>query len=191
MASLSSLLLSSPHIWSTLKLYRQKSKRGAMSETTNPRPRVTMPDFTTSTNLGPLTTKASFPEECFSDLYDMHTIGLGLPWTYNTAGCAVSSCCPSSQPYTYDWGWMTSYYSPGVCPSGYRGCDPPGEPTQLSTKPGETIAFCCPNSELPSGRLRLVTVANQRKKTLGAQRLMTTSMAFAVVSCRPRRPSPC
>jgi len=120
-------------------------KRSAMPTTTITVANVTytLPDITTSTNLGLLPT-TSFPSNCLNDLYDMRTTGLGLPWNYNTLGCALSSCCPSSRPFTSPWGWMTSYYSPGVCPSGYRTCSPPMAPTQLSSEPGETIAFCCP-----------------------------------------------
>ncbi|KAL3963379.1 hypothetical protein ACCO45_000383 [Purpureocillium lilacinum] len=128
-------------------------KRPAMPTTTITVANVTytLPDITTSTNLGLLPT-TSFPSNCLNDLYDMRTTGLGLPWNYNTLGCALSSCCPSSRPFTSPWGWMTSYYSPGVCPSGYRTCSPPMAPTQLSSEPGETIAFCCPGGfECPQG----------------------------------------
>ncbi|KAH6886934.1 hypothetical protein B0T10DRAFT_575324 [Thelonectria olida] len=107
---------------------------------------ISVPDFTTSTNLGPLTTTASFPDDCLSKLYDMNTGGLGMPWTYQTQGCAISTCCPSENSYTEPYEWMTSYYSPGVCPSQYRACDPPSSPTELDSASGETIAFCCPKS---------------------------------------------
>ncbi|KAK2738163.1 hypothetical protein FQN55_000783 [Onygenales sp. PD_40] len=106
----------------------------------------TIPRFTTSfTNLGPLPT-TSFPADCLSELWDLRTTGLGLPWTYNTQGCAVSTCCPSDNAYTEGWAWMTSYYSPGVCPSQYRSCRPPAMPTALSSSQGETVAFCCPTN---------------------------------------------
>jgi len=105
-----------------------------------------VPTWTTSTNLGQLTT-TSFPSDCLRKLYDLNTIGLGLPWTYNTQGCAVSTCCPSGHFYSEPWAWMTSYYSPGLsCPAEYRKCPPPPSPTALSSQPGETIAFCCPTS---------------------------------------------
>ncbi|KAK2797554.1 hypothetical protein FQN50_009149 [Emmonsiellopsis sp. PD_5] len=106
----------------------------------------TIPRFTTSfTNLGPLPTTA-FPADCLSELWDLQTTGLGIPWTYNTQGCAVKTCCPSDNAYTEAWAWMTSYYSPGVCPSQYRSCRPPAMPTALSSSQGETIAFCCPTN---------------------------------------------
>ena len=101
-----------------------------------------LPFWTTSTNLGPLPT-TTFPADCHESLFDFNTLGLGLPWTYNTQGCAISTCCPSGNFYTEPWAFMTSYYSPGVCPHDYQRCGPP--PTSLETKAGETVAFCCPN----------------------------------------------
>jgi len=107
---------------------------------------IYVPAWTTSTNLGRLTT-TSFPSDCLSKLYDLHTLGLGVPWTYNTQGCAVSTCCPSGHFYSEPWAWMTSYYSPSLaCPAEYRKCPPPPSPTALSSQPGETIAFCCSTS---------------------------------------------
>ncbi|OCL02995.1 hypothetical protein AOQ84DRAFT_163174 [Glonium stellatum] len=106
---------------------------------------IYIPPFTTSTNLGPLP-PTSFPPECLSTLWDMNTYGLGMPWTYETQGCAIKTCCPYGKQYTEAWAWMTSYYSPGVCPSQYRACKPPASPSALSSAEGETIAFCCPNN---------------------------------------------
>jgi hypothetical protein len=67
----------------------------------------------------------------------------------HSIGCAISSCCPSGKYYSQGFAWMTSYYSPGLyCPSNYHTCSPPPSPYQLSSASGETIAFCCPSSEL-------------------------------------------
>lgn len=105
------------------------------------------PTFTTFTNIGPITTSLSFPPDCYTDHYDFQTWGLGFPWRYTTAGCAISSCCPSGKYYSQGFAWMTSYYSPGLyCPSNYHTCSPPPSPYQLSSTSGETIAFCCPSS---------------------------------------------
>ncbi|KAH8745236.1 hypothetical protein F5882DRAFT_267391, partial [Hyaloscypha sp. PMI_1271] len=106
---------------------------------------VTIPPWTTSTNLGPLPTTA-FPTDCLASLWDFNTPALGMPWTQMTQGCAASTCCPYGNFYTEPWAWMTSYYSPGVCPSQYRSCHGPLPPSQLSTAPDETIAFCCPTN---------------------------------------------
>jgi hypothetical protein len=111
---------------------------------------VYVPSWTTSTNLGPLPTTA-FPSNCLESLWDFNTPGLGMPWTQMTQGCAASTCCPSGNFYTEPWAWMTSYYSPGVCPSQYRSCDGPPAPSALSSAPGEIIAFCCPTSKSISG----------------------------------------
>jgi hypothetical protein len=108
---------------------------------------VTIPPWTTSTNLGPLPTTA-FPSDCLASLWDFNTPALGMPWTQMTQGCAASTCCPYGNFYTEAWAWMTSYYSPGVCPSQYRSCHGPMPPSALSTAPDETIAFCCPTSKL-------------------------------------------
>jgi hypothetical protein len=90
-----------------------------------------------------------FPKRLPFDLWDFNTNGLGAPWTYMTQGCAAKTCCPSGNVYTKPWAWMTSYYSPGVCPSQYRSCPgSPAPPFALSTTPGETIAFCCPTSKI-------------------------------------------
>ena len=107
---------------------------------------VYIPPWTTSTNLGPLPTTA-FPGDCLASLWDFNTPGLGMPWTQMTQGCAAKTCCPDGNVYTEAWAWMTSYYSPGVCPSQYRSCPGPLPPSALSTVSGETIAFCCPTSK--------------------------------------------
>ncbi|OBT65074.1 hypothetical protein VE03_05207 [Pseudogymnoascus sp. 23342-1-I1] len=106
---------------------------------------ITIPSWTTSTNMGPLPTTA-FPSDCLDSLWNFNTPGLGMPWTQMTQGCAAKTCCPYGNVYTEPWAWMTSYYSPGVCPSQYRSCAGPSAPTALSSAPGETIAFCCPTN---------------------------------------------
>lgn len=100
-----------------------------------------VPSVTSSTNLGPLTTSISFPANCFTNLYDFQTYGLGAPYTYETQGCALSTCCPYDKFYTNGWGWFSSYYSPAVCPSEYKSCAPY---TALVKEPDETAIFCCP-----------------------------------------------
>ncbi|PVI02160.1 hypothetical protein DM02DRAFT_702636 [Periconia macrospinosa] len=112
------------------------------------------PTFTTGyTNLGSLP-PTSFPDDCLKSLWDMNTPVLGGTLSYQTQGCGVKSCCPSGNFYTAEWAWMTSYYSPGTCPSQYRSCPPPDSPTTLSSKPGEQIVFCCPtNYGCPSSYL--------------------------------------
>jgi hypothetical protein len=105
-----------------------------------------MSTFTTGyTNLGSLG-PTSFPPECLESLWDFHTSIRDDIYFYLSQGCAASSCCPSSNVYTESYAYMTSYYSPGVCPSQYRACSPPSPPTTLLSNPGETIAFCCPTN---------------------------------------------
>ncbi|OBT81514.1 hypothetical protein VE02_09750 [Pseudogymnoascus sp. 03VT05] len=106
---------------------------------------ITIPSWTTSTNLGPLPTTA-FPSDCLNSFWNFNTRALGMPWRQMTQGCAAKTCCPSGNVYTEPWAWMTSYYSPGVCPSQYRSCSGPPAPSALSSAPGETIAFCCPTN---------------------------------------------
>ncbi|KAH7159539.1 hypothetical protein B0J13DRAFT_642900 [Dactylonectria estremocensis] len=105
-----------------------------------------VPEITTSTNLGPLTTKAVFPDECQSNFYNFQTFGLGWGVSFITQGCAVKACCPGGNFYTENFGWMSSYYSPGICPVGYKSCNPPPSPTALSSAPDEIIKFCCPTN---------------------------------------------
>lgn len=109
----------------------------------------TLPPFTTATNIGPLT-PTSFPKSCYTNLIDMNRDGLGPSGAWKTLGCAISTCCPSSNFYTEEWAWMTSYYSPGSCPSDYQSCSPPTQTGLILTpREGEKIVFCCPNSLSP------------------------------------------
>lgn len=114
---------------------------------------IALPPWTTftvstSTNLGPLTTAISFPDDCLSKIWDFQTPGLQPPaeqslWTYYTQGCAVASCCPNSKPYSEAYEWLTTYYSPAVCPHSYKAClGPTGFTPELAQ--GESTAFCCP-----------------------------------------------
>ncbi|KAF8246420.1 hypothetical protein K440DRAFT_662175 [Wilcoxina mikolae CBS 423.85] len=106
----------------------------------------TVPTVTSSTNLGALLTPLSLPADCLSSLWNLNTPGLitnGM-YTYYTQGCAVSSCCPMGTPYSYSYEWLSTYYSPGVCPLSYRTC---WRPPNLTPKVlGEFIAFCCPSN---------------------------------------------
>jgi hypothetical protein len=102
--------------------------------------------FTTGyTNLGSLG-PTSFPSDCLQSLWLFHTSLYDDIFFYLTQGCAASSCCPSGNVYTESYAYMTSYYSPGVCPSQYRSCPPPPSPTTLLSNPTETIAFRCPTN---------------------------------------------
>ncbi|KAF2472751.1 uncharacterized protein BDR25DRAFT_341613 [Lindgomyces ingoldianus] len=106
-----------------------------------------LPAFTTASNLGPLTSSLKFPSGCYNNLLDMNRDGLGPSGAWKTIGCAMSTCCPGGNFYTEDWGYMTSYYSPGICPSDYQSCDPPTQSGLILTpREGEKIVFCCPNN---------------------------------------------
>ena len=54
----------------------------------------------------------------------------------------MSTCCPSGNYYMRRFGWLTSYYSPGVCPSDYKSCAPW---TALASAADETVVMCCPS----------------------------------------------
>ena len=106
----------------------------------------TVPTVTSSTNLGPLLTPLTLPSDCLSKIWDFGTPGIQpaalTPLdAYFTQGCAISSCCPSSAPYSEAYQWLTTYYSPAVCPVSYKNC---AGPTNLTPSPSETIVFCCP-----------------------------------------------
>lgn len=123
-----------------------------------------LPTVTTSSNAGPITPGAALPSDCLSSLWDFQTPGL-LPynpfsWTYYTVGCAVSSCCPGTQPpFSTGYEWLTTYHSPAVCPAGHKTC--PG-PSVLTPTSGETLAFCCPSKYTPisAGIVHLERVAD-------------------------------
>ncbi|KAI6357883.1 hypothetical protein MCOR25_007532 [Pyricularia grisea] len=108
---------------------------------------VELPQWTTSTNLGTLT-RASFPPECLKDLarFNHPTTALGPPHAYITQGCALNKCCPPGGAYTEDWAYVTSYYSPGVCPSEYKRCDFQGTHPAFKTATDEIVRFCCPSN---------------------------------------------
>lgn len=106
-------------------------------------PPFRVPSITWSTNMGPLTTAVSLPPECLESLWNLNTPGL-MPaeiYTYLTQGCAMSSCCPSGTPYSKSWEWLSTYYSPAVCPMSYRACAPPPD---FQVEELEKVAFCCP-----------------------------------------------
>lgn len=103
---------------------------------------------TSYTNLGPMPTVLTFPPNCQTDAFDFlgSTAGIGVPWTYYTQGCALSSCCPSSHVYSTPFEWYSKYYSPGVCPYGYA--TGPVDPI-ISTASDETVRWCCPTLGRP------------------------------------------
>ena len=100
-----------------------------------------IPTITSYTNLGPIPTTITFPPNCQTDVFDFNADGIGVPYTYYTQGCALSSCCPSSHVYSTAFEWYSNYYSPAVCPSGYT--SGPADPI-ISTQSGETVKWCCP-----------------------------------------------
>jgi len=110
----------------------------------------TVPTVVSSTNRGAMLTPVSFHDDCLKDAWDFRTPGLvnldALEtggWVWYTQGCAISSCCPSSTPYSRSYEWLSTYYSPAVCPQSYQTCS--GPPTQyLTPGPSETVMFCCP-----------------------------------------------
>jgi hypothetical protein len=77
--------------------------------------------ITSSTNLGPLTTPATFPAIC-TNQFNFHTTILGQQeWSsLRVRGCALSQCCPSSRIYMSGGAWYSSYFSPGCVRRGIR-----------------------------------------------------------------------
>ncbi|KAI5854284.1 hypothetical protein BZA05DRAFT_262005 [Tricharina praecox] len=131
-----------------------------MTTTTNPNT-WTVPTVYSSTNLGPMITPITFPDDCLSELWNMQTPGLieNAMYTYHTQGCAISSCCPSSTPYSYSYEWLSTYYSPAVCPLSWRPC--PGPPSgHVPSATGETVAFCCPSKHNCPDDLSLTSAAS-------------------------------
>ena len=114
-----------------------------MSSTSSPSTvaSYTVPVITSYVHLGALPTTTTLPPNCLSDALNFQVDGLGLPWTYYTVGCARSQCCPSSNFYSSSFQWYSEYYSPAVCPSGY---EPVAADPIISTRPSETVRFCCP-----------------------------------------------
>ena len=57
----------------------------------------------------------------------------------------IESCYPPRY-FSSTMGALFKYYSPAVCPSGWTGSIVVDEDWywQITRKPGETIAFCCP-----------------------------------------------
>jgi hypothetical protein len=98
--------------------------------------------YTNIGSLGP----TSFPSDCLQSLWAFHTSLNDEFFSYLTQGCAASTCCPSGNFYTESWGYVTSYYSPGVCPSQYYSCPLALASTSLPYEPGETVVFCCPTN---------------------------------------------
>jgi hypothetical protein len=99
-----------------------------------------------------------------------------------TQGCAAKTCCPSGNVYTEAWAWMTSYYSPSICPSQYRSCPGASAPSALSTAPGETIAFCCPTSKLtPDHQTRVCSLTAPETITVQTQLEPAASSSTAKV----------
>ena len=107
----------------------------------------TIPTVISSTNRGAMLTPVPLPTDCLKDAWNFQAGGLIQMdpsfYTYFTQGCAISSCCPSSTPYSNSYQWLSTYYSPAVCPQSYQTClGPPAE--YLTPESGETVMFCCP-----------------------------------------------
>lgn len=85
----------------------------------------------TETGHIPLTTNFTPPDSCVSDL-----------WLGSTSGKTWMNLGPISHTECLPSGWAkTSYYSPGICPSGY-GIAASG--TVIDGSITETAATCCP-----------------------------------------------
>lgn len=85
---------------------------------------------TTDTNYGPLTTVFTPPSSCFTP---RTAVNFGYPsLIQGCKGPYGDPCCPRGWNYH-------AYFSPGRCPSGYRGCTLP-----TSTQRVETTNICCP-----------------------------------------------
>lgn len=123
---------------SNMSASKTSTSRKSASQTT-----YLLPTISWSTNAGPLTTPATLPANCLDELWNLKTKGLmpGAAYTYFTQGCAISSCCPSSTPYSRAYEWLSTYYSPAVCPQSYRACAPP---PSFTVEVDEKVAFCCP-----------------------------------------------
>ena len=92
--------------------------------------------ITSYTNLGPIPTPITFLPNCKSQAYIFQENGIGVPYTYHTFGCPLSSCFPSSRIYSTPFEWYSNYYSPGACPVGFT--INPADPI-FSTGSAETI----------------------------------------------------
>ncbi|KAF3391460.1 hypothetical protein F1880_007818 [Penicillium rolfsii] len=86
---------------------------------------------TTKTNAGPLTTTFTPPASCATP----HTeLIYGRPdLVQGCAGPYGDECCPEGWRYNM-------YFSPGVCPVGYKSCTLP-----TTTQRDETTVICCPS----------------------------------------------
>ncbi|KAI9930047.1 hypothetical protein MW887_011857 [Aspergillus wentii] len=86
---------------------------------------------TTRTNQGPLTTAFSPPPSCT----ETRTRNYMDFWPKLEVGCegpAGNECCPG--------GWRSNvYFSPGMCPTGYKGCT-----LATGKQRRETTNLCCP-----------------------------------------------
>ncbi|KAJ5168710.1 uncharacterized protein N7482_004304 [Penicillium canariense] len=93
---------------------------------------------TTKTNAGPLTTTFTPPASCATP----HTELLyGRPdLIQGCAGPFGDECCPEGWRYNM-------YFSPGVCPVGYKSCTLP-----TTTQRDETTVICCPTGFDCNGR---------------------------------------
>ncbi|KAF9890517.1 hypothetical protein FE257_005922 [Aspergillus nanangensis] len=92
---------------------------------------ATRPDTIRTSNAGPLTTTFVPPATCT----DAHVqLKYDTPfWMQGCEGPNGNECCPD--------GWRVDvYFSPGVCPSGYRQCTLP-----TTRQRAETTNICCPS----------------------------------------------
>ncbi|KAJ5815149.1 hypothetical protein N7474_006926 [Penicillium riverlandense] len=91
----------------------------------------------TATGPLPLTTTFTPPQGCLHDLWA--AMSGGSTWM-NLGPINTAECLPS--------GWApASYFSPGVCPSGYAIAS---ESTAESGTATQTIATCCPVAQVPA-----------------------------------------
>ncbi|KAJ5290979.1 hypothetical protein N7478_000230 [Penicillium angulare] len=123
----------------------------------------------TRSNQGALTTTFTPPSSCFTPTtqayYGYPSMIIGCP------GPGRNNCCPP------DWNWNV-YFSPGVCPSGYKACTLP-----TTTQRKETTEICCPSNYACSGQdwcvSSLETISTM---TYTDSTLSTESPAYAITA---------
>jgi hypothetical protein len=69
--------------------------------------------------------------------------GFSTKYTYETQGCALSTCCPSGNFYSEGFAWLTSSYSHGIYPQEYKTCALRSYYAGFGAASGESISLCC------------------------------------------------